>query len=146
MLDPGPRYLGLRFDIAGATHYGWARLRVPNADEFTLMDYAYNSVSDEPILAGEGAPTSIARIEHSSVQISPNPFSSTLSVSMSMKTAGVATCTVRALTGQTLLTRTVAPTSGPSSITLDLGSVAPGTYLLEMQTGGERIVRKVVKE
>jgi hypothetical protein len=141
-----PRYLGLRFSIAGATHYGWARLSVPNAGEFTLMDYAYNSVPDEPILAGEGASTSIARIAHSSVLVSPNPFTSTLSVSMGMNKAGVATCTLRALTGQALLTRTFATTSGPSPITLDLASLAPGTYLLEMQIGGERIVRKVLKE
>ncbi len=100
----------------------------------------------EPILAGESLPTSIARIAQSSMQISPNPFSSTLIVSMGMHKASVATCTVRALTGQALITRTFATTSGPSSITLDLASLAPGTYLLEMQTGGERIVRKVVKE
>ncbi|MBP7451020.1 MAG: T9SS type A sorting domain-containing protein, partial [Flavobacteriales bacterium] len=80
------------------------------------------------------------------LHLSPNPFTSTLSVSLGMNKTGVATCTVRALTGQALVTRTVTPTSGPSSITLDLGSLAPGTYLLEMQTGGERIVRKVVKE
>ena len=81
----------------------------------------------------------------SQLQVFPNPFSSTLSVSMGMSKAGVTTCTVRALTGQALVTRTVATTSGPSSITLDLASLAPGTYLLEMQTGGERIVRKVEK-
>ena len=45
--------LGLRFDIAGATHYGWARLRVPSPTSFTLLDYAYNSVPDEAILAGQ---------------------------------------------------------------------------------------------
>ncbi|MBK7087024.1 MAG: fibronectin type III domain-containing protein [Flavobacteriales bacterium] len=79
------------------------------------------------------------------LHVFPNPFTSILTVSMGMKTAGVVICTVRALTGQALITRTVAPSSGPS-ITLDLGSLAPGTYLLEMQTGGERIVRKVMKE
>ncbi len=46
-------YLGLRFDIAGATHYGWARLSIPSASGFTLKDYAYNGVPDEPIAAGE---------------------------------------------------------------------------------------------
>ena len=80
------------------------------------------------------------------LHLSPNPFTSTLSVSLGMNKTGVATCTVRALTGQALVTRTVTPTSGPSSITLDLGSLAPGTYLLEIETDGERIVRKVVKE
>ena len=48
--------------------------------------------------------------------------------------------------GQAVITRTVAATSGPSSITLDLASLASGTYLLEMQTGGEPMLRQVVKE
>ena len=34
----------------------------------------------------------------------------------------------------------------PTILPLDLASLAPGTYLLEMQVDGERIVRKVVKE
>jgi hypothetical protein len=80
------------------------------------------------------------------LQVVPNPFTSTVTVSMNMSKADVVTCTVRALTGQALLTRTVAPTGGPASITLDLASLAPGTYLLEMQMDGERMVRKVVKE
>ena len=141
----------MQFLIGGQIHYGWVRLRVltgapgPNMS-ITLMDYAYNSVPGEPILAGESLPTSIARITRSFMQVSPNPFSSTLIVSMGMHKPGVVTCTVRAVTGQALFTRTVAPTGGPASITLDLASLAPGTYLLEMQVDGERMVRKVVKE
>jgi hypothetical protein len=80
------------------------------------------------------------------LHVFPNPFTSTLTVSMGMYKAGMVTCTLRALTGQALLTRTVAPTGGPASFTLDLGSLASGIYLLEMQVDGERIVRKVVKE
>ncbi|MBP7156405.1 MAG: T9SS type A sorting domain-containing protein, partial [Flavobacteriales bacterium] len=101
-------------------------------------DYCVDLV-DNTIGVGEG-PTS------GQLRLFPNPFNSTLSLSLGTKKAGVVTCTVRALTGQALFTRTVAPTGGSSSITLDLASLAPGTYLLEMQTGGERIVRKVVKE
>lgn len=82
----------------------------------------------------------------SQVQVFPNPFTSILTVSMGMNKSDVTTCTVRALTGQTLLTRTVATAGGSSTITLDLASLTSGTYLLEMQTGDERIVRKVVKE
>ncbi len=65
---------------------------------------------------------------------------------MAAKETGVATCTVRALTGQSLVTRTFAASSVRSSIALDLGSLAPGTYLLEMQIDGERVVRNVLKE
>lgn len=48
------KYLGLRFQIAGNTHYGWARLDVSlSGDSFTLKDYAYNTVADESIDAGQ---------------------------------------------------------------------------------------------
>ena len=50
------RYLGLRFNIKGKTHYGWARLNV----EFTsdniaavLTGYAYETVPGKSIKAGQ---------------------------------------------------------------------------------------------
>jgi hypothetical protein len=141
-------YLGLRFDIGGATHYGWARLSVPSATSFTLRDYAYNSVPGEGIQAGDmgSITTGITSSALRGMKVSPNPFSSTLSIALPTGTTGTVSCRVLSLTGQTLVTRTAAAAGGPSAITLDLASLAPGTYLLEMQTGGERIVRKVVKE
>jgi hypothetical protein len=144
-----PMFLGLQFDIAGITFYGWARLSIPtNGTSFTLKDYAYNSVPGEAILAGDvgSITTGITSTALRGMQLSPNPFSSVLSISLPSGTTGAVLCRVLSLTGQELLTRTVAATSGPSAITLDLASLAPGTYLLELQTGGERMVRKVVKE
>lgn len=61
------KYLGLRFQIAGNTHYGWARLDVTlPADSFTLKDYAYNTVADAPINAGQ---TTLSTEEFSSKTI-----------------------------------------------------------------------------
>ncbi|MBP7450203.1 MAG: T9SS type A sorting domain-containing protein, partial [Flavobacteriales bacterium] len=141
-------FLGLQFDIAGSTFYGWARLSIPTTGtSFTLKDYAYNSVPGAGILAGDdGSMSGITSTALRGMQVSPNPFASALSISLPTGTMGSVSCKVLSLTGQALVARTVAATSGPSSITLDLGTLAPGTYLLEMQTGGERIVRKVVKE
>ena len=142
-------FLGLRFDSAGTTFYGWARLSIPsNGTSFTLKDYAYNRVPDEGILAGDvgSITTGITSTALRGMQVSPNPFSSTLSISLPTGTTGSVGCRVLSLTGQGLVTRTVVPISGPSSINLDLGSLAPGTYLLEMQVDGERMVRKVLKE
>jgi hypothetical protein len=55
------RYLGLRFKINGETHYGWARLNVkfhggPVKDrtwEAQLTGYAYETVANQPITAGQ---------------------------------------------------------------------------------------------
>lgn len=59
---PTSGFLGLRFLINGQLHYGWADLEV-QADlndggySGTLIGYAYDTVANQPILAGEsGAP------------------------------------------------------------------------------------------
>lgn len=48
------KYLPLRFEISGQTHYGWVRLDVDaNAKSFTVKDYAYNTTPNQKILAGQ---------------------------------------------------------------------------------------------
>jgi hypothetical protein len=54
------RYLGLKFVINGEVHYGWARLSVTlgHQRQFddvsgTLTGYAYETVPEKPIIAGQ---------------------------------------------------------------------------------------------
>jgi hypothetical protein len=51
------RYLGLKFRIHGKTHYGWARLTVqvqyPATIAATLTGYAYETIPNKPIKAGQ---------------------------------------------------------------------------------------------
>jgi hypothetical protein len=50
------RYLGLKFQIKGKTHYGWARMTVKlsRADiTATLTGYAYETIPNRPIVAGK---------------------------------------------------------------------------------------------
>lgn len=55
-LDVSNRYLGLRFQINGHTHYGWARLSV-TAGRFgpvvTLTGYAYETIAGQAITTGQ---------------------------------------------------------------------------------------------
>ena len=49
------RYLGLRFQIKGKTHYGWARLNVSVhklSIVATLTGYAYETIPNKSIIAG----------------------------------------------------------------------------------------------
>ncbi|MFZ0416509.1 MAG: hypothetical protein WAM04_00275 [Candidatus Sulfotelmatobacter sp.] len=48
-------YLGVKFTVNGATHYGWIRLSVgaPRKLEAIITGYAYETVADQPILAGQ---------------------------------------------------------------------------------------------
>jgi hypothetical protein len=50
------RYLGLKFQIKGKTHYGWARLTVHNSKGkigALLTGYAYETVPNKPIKTGK---------------------------------------------------------------------------------------------
>jgi hypothetical protein len=49
------RYLGFKFTIDGETHYGWARLTTqgfPSYPSAQLTGYAYETVANQPIVAG----------------------------------------------------------------------------------------------
>jgi hypothetical protein len=46
-------YLGFKLILNNNTYYGWARLNTTAASTFTIQDYAFNSIPNQPILAGE---------------------------------------------------------------------------------------------
>jgi len=53
--NPPDRYLGVRFLIDGATHYGWIRLTVitePRRFSATIIGYAYEKIANKPIVVG----------------------------------------------------------------------------------------------
>jgi len=53
--NPANRYLGVRFLIDGATHYGWVRLTVttePRGFSANITAYAYETIANQRILAG----------------------------------------------------------------------------------------------
>ncbi len=50
------RYLGLKFEIKGKSHYGWARLNVKGTFDYltgTLTGYAYETIPNKRITAGK---------------------------------------------------------------------------------------------
>jgi len=52
----GNRYLGLKFEIKGKIHFGWARVSAAGkykSVEMTLTGYAYETIANKPIIAGE---------------------------------------------------------------------------------------------
>src|SRR6516165_12499218 len=51
------RFLGLEFTVQGQKHYGWARLNsLVGTGELTLTGYAYETVPNKPIRAGQTGP------------------------------------------------------------------------------------------
>jgi len=52
--DGTDHYLGFRFKISGATHYGWMRVNVASdMSNMVLKDWAYEATADAQILAGQ---------------------------------------------------------------------------------------------
>jgi hypothetical protein len=62
-LNVSDKYLGLKFTAGNDTYYGWARLSSTYSlksgsdlivgGQLVIKDYAYNSIPDQPILAGQ---------------------------------------------------------------------------------------------
>jgi hypothetical protein len=78
------RYLGIRFQVNGQFHYGWARLNVRSrlrnfplsCNIFaTLTGYAYETVPNRPIIAGKTQSADAKRPAPASLKTNtPNPL------------------------------------------------------------------------
>jgi hypothetical protein len=82
-LNVKSRYLGLRFKIAGKTHYGWARLSVKvtqSSITATLTGYAFESIPNKAIHAGQTKGTDQNAVErlHPAARAVPTLKSPTL--------------------------------------------------------------------
>ncbi len=78
------RYLGLKFNISGAAHYGWAKIKI-SADyvAFTITEYAYNATAGAAINSGV-----VSVEENTSVTemtVFPNPVSENATLSFFLR-------------------------------------------------------------
>ncbi len=50
----GQKFVGAKFNIGTAVHYGWIRMDVPsNSQSVTIFDFAYDTTANNTILAGD---------------------------------------------------------------------------------------------
>ena len=84
-LNVNNHYLGLKFQIKGKTHFGWARLSVHVSGsafvKATLTGYAYETISNKPIVAGRtnsDADETLDADESSPAVMRPAPLPATL--------------------------------------------------------------------
>lgn len=83
ILDGSYNYIAVRFNLAGSSdvYYGWIRFYSESLVDLNLtyIDYAYNSVPNEPIVVGEGV-ASVNTEKLIQVDIYPNPTTSVLNI------------------------------------------------------------------
>jgi len=77
------RYLGLKFQIKGNTHYGWARLNVKVSKTTitaTLTGNAYETIPNKPIITGKTKGPDDASVEESNAASFATPEPVTLGI------------------------------------------------------------------
>lgn len=138
--------VGLRFEAAGAVHYGWVRLSVRcNVGEhprITVYDYAYEDAPNTAIEAGEGAtttPTALTPFVAEGGKLFSHGSEITVQLPASFAQGG--SLSLLNLQGQLLRQERV--TSGRNRLLLDLPR---GIYIarLEDETGTALAERKVL--
>ena len=131
------KYLGLRFDdLSANTYYGWARLDVNAANDWTIKDYAFVFPPGTPIKAGEGRPLDIEDhlLSKSKIVVS----------NQNIKLFNLPEITnykLYNLTGQSLLE---GKTENNTEV-IDVSSMSSGVYIVELENvSSKSILRKKI--
>lgn len=134
--DVNDGYLGVTFTFSGNTHYGWIRLDtdVGGTNEIVVKDFAYNSVADEAIEAGQ-----TLGLEESSIN---NIRIVTLNNSITMHNLPENTnFNLFSTSGQSVLKGS---TNG-STYVVEAYSMATGVYVLELNDiATNAVIRKKI--
>ncbi len=80
------------------------------------------------------------------VSISPNPFTADIAITIQKQNLKEATFTITNILGETLFTAHENNLRTTYTKMLTLSWLAKGVYMLEVTAGGEKVVRKIVKE
>ena len=139
-------YLGLRLLLSGQTYYGWVRLRVDvtlGHASVIIRDYAYNSIPDSAIFAGQTIATGINENSFaSSIKLFPNPANNHLTISLGSNNKKVEV-TIADITGKIIYTTTATDTH---KIEVNSEDFAAGVYVVQIQTADFIGTKKLVVE
>jgi hypothetical protein len=114
-----------------------------NGDYYAEVVDNFNCSAESNIITILNA--SIGEVSHDQVTIGPNPFQSSISISLHNLTANDASVIVTGSTGQVVYARTANNLPGELNTTIDLSALKDGIYFLKIVSGADAIVRKIVK-
>ncbi len=139
-------YLPLKIQVGTNFYYGWVKLSVAigsNTVSITIMEYAYNSLPNQPILAGQSMTTGI--IENSfasSINLYPNPANSHLNIDLGSNHKKVEVA-IADITGKLIYTSIATDTQKVEVNTKDF---AEGIYVVQIQAADFIGTKKLVVE
>ena len=142
-------YVGLQLINGGQIYYGWVRMDVDVSTSFasmTIKDYAYNSIPNQPILAGQTIATGITENSFAaSINLFPNPATDKLTIALGSNNRKVEV-TIADITGKIIYSTTA---SDPDSyreqkIEVNTKDFAAGVYVVQIQTADFIATKKLV--
>ena len=134
-------YLGLQFALGGNTYYGWVRLNVVVASSSstvscTVKDYAYNTIPNQLILAGQTTTTGINENSFvSSINLFPNPATNNLTITLASSSKNVSV-TIIDITGKMIYSTTASGLNNyrEQQVEINTEDFAAGVYVVQIQT------------
>jgi len=127
------KYLGLKIQVGSDFYYGWIKLGVAIASytvSITVMEYAYNSTPNQPILAGQKPITGIIGNEFaSSINLFPNPANNHLTIDLGNNNQKVDVA-ISDINGKIIYSTTAA-----QQLEVNTTDFAAGMYVVKFQTG-----------
>jgi hypothetical protein len=140
------KYLALKTQVGTDFYYGWIKLGVANNINFvtiTVMEYAYNAIPNEPILAGQTMTTGIRETTFaSSINLFPNPADNHLTIDFGSKNEEVKV-TIADITGKVVY-RTIA--TDTQRVDVNTNDFAKGIYVVQIQGKDFIAAKKLVIE
>jgi hypothetical protein len=136
------KYLALKIQVSGNIYYGWARLDVGGDGlDITIKDYAYNSIPNQQILAGQTTITGINEISFaSSISLYPNPATNHLTIALGSNNKKIQV-TIADLTGKVIYTTIATDTQ---KVEVDTKDFAEGIYVVQIQSANFIGTKKLV--
>lgn len=123
------KYLAVKFNLTtlGANvYYGWIRISKNASGNIIYKDYAYNSVHNTPILAGEKNSLATNEVEVSKISLYPNPVKDLLFISKDLNVKSeISTFSIVNFVGQRVL-------NGEVKDKIDLSDLQKGSYFVEL--------------
>ncbi len=136
------KYVPLQLDVSSQKYYGWARLdAATNAMSFTVKDYAYNSIPNQSILAGEPIATGINENSFAaSINLFPNPANNHLSIALGSNNKKIEVA-IADITGKIVYTTTIVETD---KVEVNTNEFAEGIYIVQIQSGEFISTKKLI--
>ncbi|WP_432412874.1 T9SS type A sorting domain-containing protein [Rasiella sp. SM2506] len=124
----GVGLIGVQFDAAGNTHYGWVRVDIADSSNFTVLGYAFESTPDTAIAAGdEGSPLGVNEQAFANFDFFVSNEQLNLSAANAMNNV-----TVFSILGQQVVNQKLSGTNE----TVNVSALSTGIYVAKVSIDG----------